>query len=121
MISEDNIGEKYTPSPKLKNQTKLETLVNVLYLLSKRSPSTLDELASKKRISNKNMETYLDALLDQGLISKISQSKKLTATFSLNQRGTNVLIYFKPFHRKSKIEFISEEKKWAISKLVKRN
>jgi predicted HTH transcriptional regulator len=121
MISQDNSGEKNSLSPKLKCQTKLETLVNVLDLLYRISPSTLDELSSKKRISNKNMETHLDALLDQGLISKIGQSKKLTTTFLLNQQGINVLIYFKSFQKKRQIEFISEEKKWAISKLVVRN
>ena len=121
MISQNNSGEKATPSPKLENQTKLETLVNVLGLLSIRKPSILNELVIKKRISNKNMETYLGTLLDHNLISKTSQTKKLSATFSLTQRGINVLIYFRPFKKKSQIRFISEEKKWAFSKLVKRN
>jgi predicted transcriptional regulator len=120
MISQDNSGEKNTPSPKLESQTELENLVNVLGLLSIRSHSTLNELASKKRISNKNMETYLSSLLNYGLLSKTSQGKKLTATFSLTQRGINVLRYFRPFEKKSEIEFESEEKKWAISKLVVR-
>jgi predicted transcriptional regulator len=121
MISQNNSGEKATPSPKLENQTKLETLVNVLGLLSIRSPSTLNELAIKKRIPSKNMEIYLGTLLNHGLIHKTSQCKKLIDSFSLTQRGINVLRYFKPLEKKSQIEFMCEEKKWAISKLVKRN
>ena len=77
MISQDNIGEKNAPSPKLESQTKLETLVNVLGLLTIRSPSTSNELAIKKRISNNNMEIYLGTLLNHGLINKTSQGKKL--------------------------------------------
>jgi predicted transcriptional regulator len=121
MIPQDNSGYKNTSSPKLESQTKLETLVNVLGLLSIRSPSTLSELATKKRICNKNMETYLGSLLNQGLIRKTSQGKKLTTTFSLTQRGINVLKYFRPSQKKTQIEFESEAKKWAISKLVVRN
>ena len=121
MISQDNSGEKNTPSPKLESQTELETLVNILGLLSIRSPSTLNELASKKRISSKNMETYLGSLLNQGLIRKASQGNKLTTAFSLTQRGINVLAYFRPSQKKAQIEFQFEAKKWAISKLVVRN
>jgi predicted transcriptional regulator len=121
MISQDNSGEKNKPSLKLESQTKLETLVNVLGLLFIKNLSTLNELAVKKSITAKNMETYLGLLLNQGLIRKTSQSKKLTAGFSLTQRGIDVLTYFRPFQTKSQIEPISEEKKWAISKLVVRN
>ena len=121
MISQKNSGEKYKPSPKLDSQTTLETLVNLLGMLSVRSPSTLNELSIKKRISNKNMENYLGTLLKHKLISKTKQTKKLTDTFSLTQRGINVLRYFRPHKKKSQLGFISDEKKWAISKLVKRN
>lgn len=120
MISQDNNEEKNTPSPKIESQTNLEILVNVLDLLSI-NPSTLNEIASKKSISNKNMDTYLGFLLHQGLINKTNQGKKLTAIFSLTQRGINALRSFRPLEKKSQIEFESEEKKWAISKLVVRN
>jgi predicted transcriptional regulator len=92
----------------------------VLGLLSTKSPSTLNELANEKRISSKNMKTHLGFLLNQGLISKTGQGKKLPAVFSLTQLGTYVLICFRPFQEKIQIESMSEEKKWAISKLVVR-
>jgi predicted transcriptional regulator len=92
----------------------------VLGLLSIKSPSTLNELANEKRIPIKNMKTHLGFLLKQGLISKTSQGKKLPAVFSLTQLGTYVLIVFRPFQEKIQSESISEEKKWAISKLVMR-
>ena len=120
MVSQDNSGEKNTHSPKLESQTNLEILVNTLSLISI-SPSTSNELASEERISNKNMDTYLGFLLNQGLIYKTNQGKKLTAVFSLTQRGLNALKTFRPLEKKSQIEFESDEKKWAISKLVKRN
>jgi predicted transcriptional regulator len=120
MISQDNNGEKNTPSPKIESQTNLEILVNVLDLLSI-NPSTLNEIASKKRMPNKNMNTYLGFLLHQGLINKTNQGKKLTAIFSLTQRGITALRSFSPLEKTSHIEFESEEKKWAISKLVVRN
>jgi predicted transcriptional regulator len=120
MISQDNNGKKNTPSHKIESQTNLEILVNVLDLLSI-NPSTLNEIASKKRISNKNMKTYLGFLLHQGLINKTNQGKKLPAIFSLTQQGSNALRSFRPLEKTSHIEFESEEKKWAISKLVVRN
>ena len=120
MIAQDNNREKNTPSPKIESQTNLEILVNVLDLLSI-NPSTLNEIARKKRISNKNMNTYLDFLLYQGLINKTNQGKKITAIFYLTQRGSNALRSFRPLENKNQIEFESEEKKWAISKLVVRN
>jgi predicted transcriptional regulator len=92
----------------------------VLGLLSIKSPSTLYEISNEKRISCKNMKIHLGFLFNQGLISKTGQGRKLPAVFSLTQLGTNVLIYFKPFQEKIQSESISEEKKWAISKLVVR-
>ena len=120
MVSQDNSREKNTPSPKLESQTNLQILVNMLSLLSI-SPSTLNELSSVERISNKNMDAFLGFLLNQGLINKTKQGKKLTAVFYLTQRGINALKTFRPLEKKSQIEFESGEKKWAISKLVKRN
>ncbi len=120
MISQDNSGEKNIPSPKFESQSNLEILVDVLALLSI-SPSTLNELASKKRMSNKNMKTYLGFLLYQGLINKTNQDKKSTTVFSLTQRGIRAERSFRPHEKKNQIEFESEAKKWAISKLVVRN
>ena len=120
MVSQDNSREKNTPSPKLESQTNLQILVNILSLLSI-SPSTLNELSIKERISNKNMDAFLGFLLNQGLINKTKQGKKLTTVFYLTQRGINALKTFRPLEKKSQIGFESEEKKWAISKLVKRN
>jgi predicted transcriptional regulator len=120
MISQDNNGEKNRPWPKVERQTNLEILVNVLSLLSI-SPLTLTELASKKRISKKNMKTYLGFLLNQGLINKTNQGKKLTTVFSMTQQGIKAERSFRPLEKKSQMEFESEEKKWVISKLVVRN
>ena len=118
MVSQDNSEEKNTTSPKLESQTNLQILVNMLSLLFI-SPSTLNELSSVERISNKNMDAHLGFLLNLGLINKTG--KKLNAVFYLTQTGINALKTFRPLEKKSQIEFEYEEKKWAISKLVKRN
>ena len=120
MISHDNNGEKNKPWSKLERETKLETLIEELDLLSIKSPLTLNELAKEKRISSKNMKTHLGFLLKQGLISKTGQNNKLPPVFLLTQLGTYMLICFRPFHEKIQLDSISEVKKWAISKLVVR-
>ena len=122
MISQDNNGEKKKFWPKFERQTNIEIMVNVLRLLSI-GPLTLNELVSKKRISSKKMKTYLGFLFVQGLIiiSKTNQGNNLTTVFSLTQQGIKAERSFRPLEENSQIEFESEVKKWASSKLVVRN
>ena len=118
MVSQDNSEEKNTTSPKLESQTNLQILVNMLSLLFI-SPSTLNELSSVERISNKNMDAHLGFLLNLGLIKQNRQEIK--CCFLLDSTGINALKTFRPLEKKSQIEFEYEEKKRAISELVKRN
>jgi predicted transcriptional regulator len=92
-------------------RSKLETLVDILQVLSRRGPLKLTHIMYKANVNCKVLREYLDFLTRQNLIEERAVGKNRTV-FAITPRGITVLKYFRELKQ---VLPIIEEAKNGIS------
>lgn len=77
-------------------KSKLEQYLDVLKVLRHNGPLTLNQIIKKASLESTIFKNHVDFLIKQGMIEK-QVLKSNNVVFSITQRGTNVLGYFKDF------------------------
>lgn len=75
------------------SRSKLEVYVDIISVLNHMGPLKLSHIADKANVSSNVLKESLDFLIKQGLIEEGTGRKQ--PLYTVTQRGTKVLEYFK--------------------------
>jgi predicted transcriptional regulator len=74
-------------------RSKLERLVDILYVLAHTGPLKLTHIMGKSNLNCNILKEYLDFLIKQGLVEELIVKKNRTV-FAVTQRGITVMRHF---------------------------